>query len=133
VPAIDFTVESDIELTTRVQQLSAMFDCPAQDKCRIEFKGELPVEGFDWNVGLIVGPSGCGKSSILNRVFGKPGEFPWAAKSVIDDFPKACTISQIAEICQSVGFNTKPGVFRQASIAGQLFQTAAVSVKGGGR
>jgi hypothetical protein len=28
---------------------------------------------------------------------------------------------------------SKPGVFRQASIAGQLFQTAGVSTKSGGR
>jgi hypothetical protein len=28
---------------------------------------------------------------------------------------------------------SKPGVFRQASIAGQLFQIAAVSIKSGGR
>jgi hypothetical protein len=28
---------------------------------------------------------------------------------------------------------SKPGVFRQASIAGQWFQTAAVSIKRGGR
>src|ERR1035438_10432769 len=116
MPSIDFTVESDIELTTRVQQLSAMFDCPAEQKCRIEFKGELPIEDFDWNVGLIVGPSGCGKSSILNRVFGKPGEFQWGAKSVIDDFPKGISISQIAEICQSVGFNTIPAWMRPFAV-----------------
>src|ERR1035438_4564224 len=116
MPSIDFTVESDIELTIRVQQLSAMFDCPAQDKCRIEFKGEMPVEDFDWNVGLIVGPFGCGKSSILNRVFGKPGDFQWGAKSVIDDFPKGISISQIAEICQSVGFNTIPAWMRPFAV-----------------
>src|ERR1035438_2787699 len=93
-----------------------MFDCPAQDKCRIEFKGEMPVEDFDWNVGLIVGPFGCGKSSILNRVFGKPGDFQWGAKSVIDDFPKGISISQIAEICQSVGFNTIPAWMRPFAV-----------------
>jgi GNAT superfamily N-acetyltransferase len=116
MPAINFAVESSIDLTTRVQQLSAMFDCPAQEKCRIGFKGELPIESFDWNVGLIVGPSGCGKSSILNRVFGRPSEFMWGAKSVIDDFPKGTSISQIAEICQSVGFNTIPAWMRPFAV-----------------
>ena len=48
MPSIDFTVESDIDLTTRVQQLSAMFDCPAQQKCAIAFKGELPIEDFEF-------------------------------------------------------------------------------------
>lgn len=112
MPAIDFAVESDIDLTPRVQQLSAMFDCPAQEKCRIDFKGDFPIEGFDWNVGLIVGPSGCGKSSILNRVFGQPKPHRWNAKSVIDDFPKEIAIRDIAAICQSVGFNTIPAWMR---------------------
>lgn len=76
----------------------------------------MPVEGFDWNVGLIVGPSGCGKSSILNRIFGKPAEFTWAAKSVVDDFPKEHSISEIAEICQSVGFNTIPAWMRPFAV-----------------
>jgi ABC-type lipoprotein export system ATPase subunit len=109
---IDFTVESEIDLTSRVRQLSAMFDCPAQERCRIEFKGELPIEAEPWNLGLIVGPSGCGKSSILNRAFGEPPAFDWGAKSVVDDFPKQFSISQIAEICQSVGFNTIPAWMR---------------------
>ena len=113
---IDFAVESDIELTPRVQQLSAMFDCPAQQKCRIEFRGELPIESNDWNIGLIVGPSGCGKSSILSRVFGKPAEFAWGAKSVIDDFPKAHNIADIASMCQSVGFNTIPAWMRPFAV-----------------
>ena len=42
MPSIDFTVQSDIDLTARVQQLSAMFDCPAAQKCTIAFKGEMP-------------------------------------------------------------------------------------------
>lgn len=113
---IDFAVESKIDLTPRVRQLSAMFDCPAQERCRIEFKGELPIEGGDWNIGLIVGPSGCGKSSILSRVFGEPVEFAWGAKSVIDDFPKEHSISEIAEICQSVGFNTIPAWMRPFAV-----------------
>jgi len=113
---IDFAVESQIDLTPRVQQLSAMFDCPAQDKCRIEFKGDMPIEGKDWNVGLIVGPSGCGKSSILSRVIGEPAEFEWAAKSVIDDFPREHSIADIAAICQSVGFNTIPAWMRPFAV-----------------
>ena len=116
MPVIDFTVESDIDLTTRVQQLSAMFDCPAQQKCAIAFKGELPIEDFEWNVGLIVGPSGCGKSSILTRVFGPPQSLQWSAKSVIDDFPRGVSISDIAAICQSVGFNTIPAWMRPFAV-----------------
>ena len=38
--------------------------------------------------------------------------------------------SVIVEIANAI---SKPGVFGQASIAGQWFQTAAVSIKSGGR
>lgn len=31
---------------------------------------DLPIEGDDWSIGLIVGPSGSGKTSIGNAVFG---------------------------------------------------------------
>ena len=116
MPKINFTVESEMDRTIRVRQLEAMFDVPATEKCRIEFKGDLPIEDFDWNLGLIVGPSGCGKSSILSRVFAPPSELSWTAKSVVDDFDKAHTMQQIAEICQSVGFNTIPAWMRPFSV-----------------
>jgi ABC-type oligopeptide transport system ATPase subunit len=61
---INLTVESEPSRSARAQQLSAMFDIPAMDKCRMEWRGEIPIEADDWNVGLIVGPSGCGKTSI---------------------------------------------------------------------
>lgn len=30
---------------------------------------DIPIEGMDWKIGLIVGPSGSGKSSLGNRIF----------------------------------------------------------------
>lgn len=34
-----------------------------------ECEAELPIEGKDWKIGLIVGPSGSGKTSIGNQIF----------------------------------------------------------------
>jgi len=116
MPAIDFVVESQIDQTVRVRQLSAMFDVPAAERARIEFKGEMPIESFDWNVGLIVGPSGCGKSSILSRTFAPPPELEWSAKSVVDDFDKSHSMQDISEICSSVGFNTIPAWMRPYAV-----------------
>jgi ABC-type ATPase involved in cell division len=116
MPAIDFVVESELERTIRVRQLEAMFDVPASERARIEFKGECPIESFDWNVGLIVGPSGCGKSSILSRLFAAPAQLDWTAKSVIDDFGEEYSIQDISEICQSVGFNTIPAWMRPYAV-----------------
>lgn len=109
---LNILVESELSRSPRVQQLSAMFDVPVTDKCRLEWHGELPIETDDWNVGLIVGPSGCGKSTIAREVFGEHVEFPWDSASVIDDFPAALSISDISTACQSVGFNTIPAWMR---------------------
>jgi len=116
VPGVDFIVSSDISNTPRVKQLASIFDVPLADKSEIHFKGNLPIEDFDWNVGLIVGPSGCGKSSILNRVFGASTPLEWRAASVIDDFPASTSIQSISETCQSVGFNTIPAWMRPYAV-----------------
>src|SRR5688500_10462523 len=99
---IDVTVETEISRSVRAQQLEAMFDVPAAEKCRLEWRGELPIEEKDWNVGLIVGPSGAGKSSIARQLFAETyhPELEWNGKSVIDDFSKSLTMEQIAAGCQ---------------------------------
>jgi GNAT superfamily N-acetyltransferase len=116
MPTIDFVVESELDRTIRVKQLEAMFDVPATERARIEFKGDCPIETFDWNVGLIVGPSGCGKSSILSRLFAAPTQLDWSQKSVVDDFDESYTMQDISEICQSVGFNTIPAWMRPFAV-----------------
>lgn len=109
---IDFTLQCDISASTRVRQLGAMFDCPIEQKARIHFKGDVPIEDEPWTVGLIVGPSGSGKSSIMRQVFGTPITLSWAAASVIDDFDAGLSMEKIAKVCQAVGFNTIPAWMR---------------------
>jgi GNAT superfamily N-acetyltransferase len=106
--SIDLVVETKLERTARVKQLSGMFDVPAQEKLSHHWQGEIPIDERDWNVGLIVGPSGAGKSSVSRQLFGEEKKFDWAARSVIDDFGKQYPIAAIAEICSAVGFNTIP-------------------------
>jgi ABC-type phosphate/phosphonate transport system ATPase subunit len=116
MPGIDFVVSSVISNTPRVKQLASIFDVPLAQKSEIHFDGNLPIEDFDWNVGLIVGPSGCGKSSILNRVFRISPPLQWGAASAIDDFPSSISIQSISETCQSVGFNTIPAWMRPYAV-----------------
>lgn len=116
MPAIDFVVETPCSSSARARQLEAIFDCPRQEMSRIEFKGDLPIEGTDWNVGLIVGPSGCGKSTILRGAFGGERAMEWSGASVVDDFCRDMSMQQIAEACQSVGFNTIPAWMRPFSV-----------------
>lgn len=93
-----------------------MFDVPPQEKARLQWRGELPIETFDWNVGLIVGPSGCGKSTIMRHLFGESPALDWSSKSVIDDFKKDLSIEDISKVCQAVGFNTIPAWMRPYAV-----------------
>jgi GNAT superfamily N-acetyltransferase len=115
---IDLVVESQIPDSSRVAQLSAMFDVPPAEKSRIEWHGELPIEQQPWNVGLIVGPSGCGKTSIGRQLFGDHYEVPlaWSRGAVIDDFSKSFGIQEVTAACQAVGFNTIPAWMRPFAV-----------------
>ena len=105
---IDLQVETELVRSPRVKQLSGMFDVPASEKLSHSWKGEIPIDERDWNVGLIVGPSGAGKSSVSRQLFGEAAQLTWSAPSVCDDFDKRYGIQDIAEICSAVGFNTIP-------------------------
>jgi len=115
---IDIAVETEISQSTRAKQLSAMFDVPASKKCSLRWSGDLPIEDFNWNVGLIVGPSGSGKSTIARNLFGENFDVPfeWTGKSVIDDFSALHSMQEISEVCQAVGFNTIPAWLRPYKI-----------------
>jgi ABC-type transport system involved in cytochrome c biogenesis ATPase subunit len=109
---IDVVVESPTSTSIRAAQLSSMFDVPAQERARLEWHGDFPIEDRPWNVGLIVGPSGSGKSSILRATFGEPPPLEWGGASVIDDFREDLGVQAVSEACQAVGFNTIPAWLR---------------------
>lgn len=113
---VEFAVESETSGSVRVRQLGAMFDCPVEDKQRIEYSFDFPYGTQPWQVGLIVGPSGSGKSSVMGQVFGDMPELPWPGKSVIDDFDPKLPIDQVSAACQAVGFNTIPAWMRPYSV-----------------
>jgi ABC-type lipoprotein export system ATPase subunit/GNAT superfamily N-acetyltransferase len=133
---IDVTVTTPLSSSVRAQQVSAMFDVPPREREAITWTGELPLEGRDWTVGLIVGPSGSGKTTVLNHAFGRPAKFKWQAASVLDDFDRNLSISDITNACSAVGFNTIPAWLRpykvlstgeqfRASLARALLETPA--------
>lgn len=112
MPIVDVVVESPISSSIRARQVSAAFDVPPQEKARLSWKADLPIEANDWNVGLVVGPSGAGKSTIMRSVWGDMPELSWGAASVVDDFAKGLKIEEITGACSAVGFNTIPAWMR---------------------
>lgn len=116
MPTVDVVVESPISNSVRARQVSAAFDVPPQEKARLSWKADLPIDGNDWNVGLVVGPSGAGKSSIMRSLWGDMPELPWGGASVVDDFAKGLKIEEITGACSAVGFNTIPAWLRPHSV-----------------
>ena len=51
----------------RANRVKSLFN--AESGCNWSHIADLPIEDFEWGVGLIVGPSGSGKSSIGAKLF----------------------------------------------------------------
>jgi len=79
-------------------------------KLEKRFRGCLPIEDFDWQVGVIVGRSGSGKTSIAKQLFPDAyvRGFEYNSKCVLDDFPEGLETSEITRTLCSVGFASPP-------------------------
>jgi ABC-type ATPase with predicted acetyltransferase domain len=79
-------------------------------KLEKRFSGSLPLENFDWQVGVIVGRSGSGKTSIAKKLFSEAyiKAFEYSHKCVLDDFPEDLETGEITKTLCSVGFASPP-------------------------
>jgi len=79
-------------------------------KLEKRFRGSLPLEDFDWQIGVIVGRSGSGKTSIAKQLSPEAyiKDFEYKSKCVLDDFPEALGTSEITRMLCSVGFASPP-------------------------
>lgn len=103
--------------TFRVSSVLNAFDLSIDKVCE-KFKGNIPIEDKDWNVGLIVGSSGSGKSTIAKELF-KDGyifEQNYSESSVIDDMPKEKSVKEITKAFTSVGFASPPSWLKPYSV-----------------
>jgi ABC-type ATPase with predicted acetyltransferase domain len=74
------------------------------------FRGTLPIEGFEWQIGVIVGRSGSGKTSIAKHLFPDAyiKRFDYTHKCVLDDFPESLETGAVTRMLCSVGFASPP-------------------------
>jgi len=90
-------------------------------KLQKHFKGSLPIEENDWQIGIIVGRSGSGKSSIAKRLFPDAyiKEFEYPHQCILDDFPEGLETSEITRLLCSVGFASPPDWLKAYSCLSQ--------------
>src|SRR5208283_1640161 len=79
-------------------------------KLEKRFKGSLPIEDGNWQVGVIVGRSGSGKTSIAKQLFPDAyiKGFNYSHKCILDDFPEELETREITKMLCSVGFASPP-------------------------
>ena len=93
----------------RTQLIKSQFTL--QDiKLQKHFVGEIPIEGLEWKIGLIVGRSGTGKSTIAKQLFPDAyiKGFQYTEQNVPTDFPKENQIDEITTALCNVGFASPP-------------------------
>ena len=109
MPNFDILKTYDASASFRAKSIVDLFTIEPGNLAE-RFKGEITIEGVDWNVGLIVGGSGTGKSTIARECFGGwlIEGMDYSAASVIDDMPDALTAREVAAVFTSVGFASPP-------------------------
>lgn len=109
---VEITVSIDTEPSTRMRQVSSMFDASIAKKASRSWSGDVPIEDRPWSIGLIVGPSGAGKSTLARRMFGEAFQASWDERSIVDNFDTTLSVESIIDALSAVGFNTIPAWLR---------------------
>ncbi|MCJ7761895.1 ABC transporter ATP-binding protein, partial [Candidatus Bathyarchaeota archaeon] len=106
-----FDIVKNWEKTDSFRAQSIIWSFSLND-CKLEkrFKGTIPFDDDSWKVGVIVGRSGTGKTSIAKDLFKQAYicGFKYTHKSILDDFPKNLSVSDITKALSSVGFASPP-------------------------
>lgn len=112
MPTAHVLRESIIRPSFRVSQLAGMFDVPKTDKISHEWHVTLPLEGKEWQIGVIAGPSGAGKTTLGRELFPDAhfhDGFEWDPEAaIVDGFPEGLETREIVALLSSVGFSSPP-------------------------
>ncbi|WP_062237005.1 hypothetical protein [Aureimonas sp. N4] len=98
----------------RAARVKSLFN--VDDGSAFELTAELPIEGADWKVGLIVGPSGSGKTSMGRLIFGEDAFYRaegWPNdRPIIDAIGAAGSFDEATGALSAVGLGSVPSWLR---------------------
>jgi GNAT superfamily N-acetyltransferase len=97
----------------RAARVRSLFNVDSAD---VEIRADLPIEGIDWSLGLIVGPSGSGKTSLGARIFSsatvyEPAGWP-ADAAIVEAIAPDGDIDAVTGALAAVGLGTVPAWLR---------------------
>lgn len=116
MPTFDIIKEVNPIKTFRVASVIGKFDLQSENVVE-HFKGDIDMPN-EWQIGLIVGKSGTGKTTIAKQLFENAyiTNFEYNAETILDDMPKDCSLEQITNAFNSVGFSSPPSWLKPYSV-----------------
>lgn len=102
----------------RSARVKSLFN--AENGCNWEKVINLPIEGKEWKIGLVVGASGSGKTSVGNRIFPEPIYDLYAGwdnnKPIIDCIAPQGDFNAVTSALSAVGLGDVPAWLRPFSV-----------------
>jgi len=116
MPTFDIIKEVKPKQTFRVASVIGKFDLQSEHIVE-HFQGNIDINE-NWQLGLIVGKSGTGKTTIAKQLFENAyiTNFEYSAETILDDMPKECSLEQITNAFNSVGFSSPPSWLKPYSV-----------------
>jgi ABC-type dipeptide/oligopeptide/nickel transport system ATPase subunit len=102
--------------TFRVSSVIGKFDLQSENIVE-RFEGEMNMPE-NWKIGLIVGKSGTGKTTIAKELFSDAyiTNFEYKSETILDDMPDYCSVEEITNTFNSVGFSSPPSWLKPYSV-----------------
>jgi ABC-type lipoprotein export system ATPase subunit/GNAT superfamily N-acetyltransferase len=116
MPTFDIVKQVKPNRTFRVASIMGKFDLQSENIVE-HFKGNIDIND-DWQIGVIVGKSGTGKTTIAKQLFPDSyiTHYEYNSETVLDDMPSHCSVDEIAQAFNSVGFSSPPSWLKPYSV-----------------
>ncbi|MGC0153262.1 GNAT family N-acetyltransferase [Chromobacterium vaccinii] len=100
--------------TYRAERVKSLFN--VDSGANVQLEAELPIEGDDWQIGVIVGPSGSGKTSIGSQI-GPLYKPKWpAALPIVDAIAPSGEFADVTAALSAVGLGSVPAWLRPFNV-----------------
>lgn len=100
--------------TYRAARVKSLFN--VETGCDFSLDADLPIEGTDWKLGVIVGPSGSGKTSLGKMILGEDAYYSgsaWATdKPIIEEIAPSAEFDAVTGAFAAVGLGSVPSWLR---------------------